>query len=121
MIAEGFSAELLAWFCSLAGLAMGAGLGARMLWRGKDARQGGALLLTHLATLYFAQSWVLDGAFVVGSYAGGAIAAVSAGWIGSALGRIWTLRQERPNARRLAFEIALGLAIGAPWFVWFAS
>ncbi|MGH6949717.1 MAG: hypothetical protein ACREH4_02505 [Vitreimonas sp.] len=86
------------------------------------ATYGGVFLFTHAAALLLTSKYMLDGASIVGLCATGAAAVLSAGWAGSAAGRflaIWRDGVRTPFNLLSAFaEIALALAIGAPWIVW---
>jgi hypothetical protein len=135
----------LAWVLNGLALAFGGGLGLRALidprWAARFARlqpdaqgggeaefratYGGVFLFTHAVALAFTLLYVMGGEFVIGVCATGAAAALSAGWGGSALGRFIAIWRDGVRTRfnlYCAFaEIALALAIGAPWFVWVLS
>jgi hypothetical protein len=132
----------IAWLLNALGLGLGAALGLRALlnpkWAARFVRlkpdeqgggeaefratYGGVFLFTHAAALFFTLSYLYGGASIIGLCATGAAAVLSAGWAGSAAGRffsIWRDGVRTPFNLFCAFaEIALALAIGAPWIIW---
>ena len=133
---------IFAWVLNALALAFGAGLGARALidpkWAARFARlqadeqgggeaefratYGGVFCFTHVVALLLTLKYVVDGEYVIGALATGAAAVLSAGWAGSAVGRglaIWRDGvRTKFNLYCACAEIALALAVGAPWMVW---
>jgi hypothetical protein len=133
---------LLAWLLNVLALAFAAALGARALidpkWAARFARlradeqgggeaefratYGGVFLFTHAAALFFSLRYLTSGSHVIGVCATGAAAVLSAGWAGSALGRFLAIWRDRVRTKfnlYCAFaELALALAVGAPWIAW---
>jgi hypothetical protein len=131
-----------AWFVNALALVFGAGLGARALidpnWAAKFVRlkadeqgggfaefratYGGVFLGLHAVTLLMTLRYLFGGEYVLGLAAAGAAAALSAGWGGAAFGRliaIWRDGADTPfNRLSAGIELAIALAIGAPWLVW---
>lgn len=66
----------------------------------------------------------MGGAPRASAAATGAAAALSAGWAGAAFGRFVAVLRDGADARsnriRIAVELAVAAAIGAPWAVWLA-
>jgi hypothetical protein len=131
---------MIAVWASAAGLAIGAGMGLAGLLNPKWAANlvrlrdnpdrpggfaefrgtyGGLFLASHAVAL----AWVLPSAStgVVGEMALGAVMVCGAMWIGTAVARLLSIVLDKTggafNYASVAFEIALGLAIVAPWMV----
>ncbi len=139
---EGLDLALVAWVLNALALTFGAVLGARGLidpqWASKLVRlkpdeqgggfaefratYGGLFLATHLVGLYFTLRWVLGGQTMVGIYAAGAAAALSAAWIGTAGGRAFSIWRDdtrtRFNEISVGVEFITGVLIGSPWLFW---
>ena len=139
---EGFTLTLAAWSLNALALAFGASLGLRGLfephWAARRVRLkpdeqggglaefraafGGLLLAAHAAALFFTVKWIINAESVVGIFAAGAAAALSAAWIGAAAGRVLSMLRDntrtRINLTRAAVELVLGVLIGAPWALW---
>jgi hypothetical protein len=134
---------LLAWILNALALALGGGLGARALidphWASRFVRLkpdeqpggfaefratfGGMILFVHLAALVLTLRYLLAGGALVGVVATGASAAVSAAWGGAAFGRFVSMWRDKTDTKfnrlSVCVEIAMALAIGLPWLVWF--
>lgn len=135
---------IVAWAVNLLALAFGAGLGACTLidpaWAARLVRlrpdeqgggaaefraaYGGAVLGLHGVALVLTLRYVVAGGALVGVAATGAAAALCAGWAGAAFGRFVAVLRDgddtRSNRIRIAVELAVAAAIGAPWAVWLA-
>lgn len=136
---------IFAWVLSALALMFGAALGARALidprWAAKFVRlredeqgggfaefratYGGVFLFLHLVALAFIAIYSWGGEYVIGVVATGAVAAVSAGWAGAALGRVLSIWRDGADTRfnRLSagVEAAMAFAIAMPWLVWFLA
>jgi hypothetical protein len=136
---------LFAWILNALALALGAGLGARALydphWASRFVRLqadeqgggfaefratfGGMILFVHLAALVLTLRYLLAGGALVGVVATGASAAVSAAWGGAAFGRLISMWRDKTDTKfnrlSVCVEIAMALAIGLPWLVWFSG
>lgn len=132
----------IAWLLNALALGLGAALGLRALldpkWAARFVRlkadeqgggeaefratYGGVFLFTHAVALFFTARYLHGGADIIGICATGAAAALSAGWAGSAAGRCFSIWRDgmrtRFNLYSIVAELALALAIGAPWIVW---
>lgn len=139
---EGFSLTLVAWSLNALALAFGAYLGLRGLvdpnWTAKLVRlkpddqgggfaefratYGGLFLAAHLVTLYFTAKYFMGGESVIGVFAAGAAAPLSAAWIGAAAGRVLSMLRDntrtRFNLTSAGVEFLVGILIGAPWALW---
>ncbi|WP_135213234.1 hypothetical protein [Vitreimonas flagellata] len=135
----------IAWIVSALALAIGVYLGGRGLidpkWASRLVRLqaddqgggfaefratfGGVFLGLHLVGLGFVVFYLWQGVPMIGVAAIGAVAVLSAGWGGAALGRliaIWRDGADTPfNRFSVLFEVLLAAAIGAPWVVWVLS
>ena len=142
MIAEGLSVALVAWCLSALALAFGALLGLRGLidprWAQKLVRlqpdeqgggfaefratYGGVFLGLHAVALLFTLKWIFNGEAILGTTATGATAVISAAWFGAAFGRLASMWRDgsrtKFNELSTMIELAMGVAIGAPWIVW---
>jgi hypothetical protein len=136
---------IFAWVLSALALMFGAALGARALidprWAAKFVRlkedeqgggfaefratYGGVFLFLHLIALLFTAIYLWGGEYVIGVCAVGATAAISAGWAGSALGRVLSMWRDHADTKfnRLSagVETAMAFAIAMPWLVWFLA
>ena len=134
---------IFAWGLSALALLFGAALGVRALidpeWAAKFVRlkaddqgggfaefratYGGVFLGLHLIALVFTLFYLWGGEYVVGVCATGALAAISAGWAGAALGRVIAIWRDGAdtnfNRMSAGVEITMAFAIGMPWLVWF--
>lgn len=133
---------IAAWIVNALGLGLGAFLGLRGLidpkWAQRLARlmpdqqgggfaefratYGGVFLGLHGVALLMTLLYSLGGEYVVGVAATGAAAVLSAGWAGAAFGRVLSILLDGADTKfnRLSagVEVALALAIAAPWFAW---
>jgi hypothetical protein len=133
---------IIAWVLNALALGFGGALGLRALfnpkWAARFARlrpdeqgggeaefratYGGVFFFTHAAALFFTLKYLGGGSHVIGVCATGAAAVLSAGWAGSAAGRFFAIWRDgvrtRFNLLCAVAEIALALAVGAPWIVW---
>jgi hypothetical protein len=132
----------LAWVVNALALGLGGALGLRALldpkWASRFVRlrpdeqgggeaefratYGGVFFFTHAAALFFTLKYLGGGSHVIGVCATGAAAVLSAGWAGSAAGRFFSIWRDgvrtRFNLYSALAEIALALAVGAPWIAW---
>ncbi len=131
-----------AWIVNALGLGFGAFLGLRGLLDPKWAQRlvrlmpdeqgggfaefratyGGVFLGLHGLALVMTLLYSLGGEYVVGVAATGAAAVLSAGWAGAAFGRVLSMLLDSADTKfnRLSagVEVALALAIAAPWIAW---
>jgi hypothetical protein len=133
---------IVAWALNALALGFGAALGLRALfnptWAARFARlrpdeqgggeaefratYGGVFFFGHAAALFFTLKYLGDGSHVIGVCATGAAAVLSAAWAGSAAGRLLAIWRDGVRTQFnliCAFaEVALALAVGAPWILW---
>ncbi|MBC7770171.1 MAG: hypothetical protein H7124_15410 [Phycisphaerales bacterium] len=133
---------LFAWIVNIIALGFGVALGARALidprWASRLVRltpddqgggfaefratYGGVFLGLHGVALLLALRYLLSGGALVGVTAAGAAAALCAGWAGAAFGRFVAILRDGADTRfnriSVGVELAMALALGAPWFVW---
>lgn len=138
----GFDIAFAAWALNALALAFGLALGVKGMidpnWAAKLVRlkpdeqgggfaefratYGGLFAFTHVVGLYFSLQWIFEGEFVIGVYAAGAAAVLCAAWVGTAIGRVWSMLADntrtRFNAISAGVEALTGLLIGLPWLVW---
>lgn len=131
-----------AWIVNALGLSFGAFLGLRGLIDPKWAQRivrlmpdqqgggfaefratyGGVFLGLHGVALAMTLLYSLGGEYVVGVAAIGAAAVLSAGWAGAAFGRVLSMLLDgadtKFNRLSVCVELALALAIAAPWLAW---
>lgn len=142
MIAEGPTLSLVAWILNALGLLFGAALGARGLFDPRWAQRlvrlqpdeqgggfaefratyGGVFLGLHVAALLLTVKWLFGGEAVLGAAAIGAAAVIAMAWLGAAFGRVLSMARDGTRTRFNQFsaglELAVVLAIGAPWLAW---
>lgn len=136
---------IVAWVLNGLALLAGAGLGARGLldpkWAARLVRlreddqgggfaefratYGGMFLGLHLIALAMTAKYLLGGEYVIGVAASGAAAVLSAGWAGTAFGRVIAMWRDKAdttfNRISVAFELAIAAALAGPWAVWYFS
>ena len=118
---------IFAWGLSALALLFGAALGARALidphWAAKFVRlkpdeqgggfaefratYGGVFLFLHLVALVFTVFYMLGGEYVIGVLATGATAVISAGWGGSAFGRVYAAKSSAHRVKWLMYRVPL--------------
>lgn len=138
----GVDIALVAWALNALALAFGLMLGVKGMidphWAAKLVRlkadeqgggfaefratYGGLFAFAHVVALYFSLQWIIEGEFMMGVYAAGAAAVLCAAWIGTAIGRAYSMLSDntrtRFNVMSTIVEGAIGLCIGLPWVVW---
>ncbi len=138
----GFDLALIAWVLNALALVFGAVLGARAVldphWAAKLVRlkpdeqgggfaefratYGGLFFFAHAVALYFTLQWLFAGEFTMGVYAAGAAAVLCAAWIGTALGRAFSMWRDgavtKFNRLSAIVETVTGICIGLPWLLW---
>lgn len=139
---DGLDLTLVAWVLNALALMFGAVLGARGLldpkWASKLVRlkaddqgggfaefratYGGLIFFTHAVALYFTGKYILDGSTIVGMFAAGAGAALSAAWFGAGFGRCLSMLRDKTKTRfniySACIEFLTAALIAAPWAVW---
>ncbi len=138
----GFDVALIAWVLSALALGFGLALGVKAMadpaWAAKLVRlkpdeqgggfaefratYGGLFAFAHAVALFFALNWIFEGEFTIGVYAAGACAVLCAAWVGTALGRAFSMLADKTATRfnmiSAVVEALVGVLIGAPWLVW---
>jgi hypothetical protein len=116
---------LFAWILNALALALGAGLGARALYDPHWASRFVRLKPDEQPGGFAEFRYLLAGGALVGVVATGASAAVSAAWGGAAFGRLVSMWRDKTDTKfnrlSVCVEIAMALAIGLPWLVWFVG
>ncbi|MCR6644079.1 MAG: hypothetical protein NVV62_05930 [Terricaulis sp.] len=81
---------------------------------------GAALAGAHAGALIFTAQYLLNGHYLVGVIAAGALAALAAGWGGAFVSEVVALIRKAPRAHVyvVAAKLAMTLAAGAPWLLW---
>jgi len=84
---------------------------------------GAALAAAHAGALLFTAQYLLNGHYLVGVIAAGALAALAAGWGGAFASDVVALIRKGGAASRFellaaAAKCAMTLAAGAPWLLW---
>ncbi len=136
---------VLAWGLHVLALCFGAYLGARGLldprWASRLVRlqadeqgggfaefratYGGVFLGLHGMALLLTLYWLMSSAPSMGAIAAGASLPIAIAWAGAAFGRIVSIWRDKAdthfNRASAGVEVAVAVAIGAPWAVWLLS